>query len=40
MYTLIVCDTEPVAIEGIRSVLDTSGNWRLVAAETGIDRAL
>ncbi len=40
MYTLIVCDAEPVAIEGIRSVLDTSGEWSLVAAETAIDRAL
>ena len=40
MYTLIVCDAEPVAIEGIRSVLDTSREWSLVAAETAIDRAL
>jgi DNA-binding NarL/FixJ family response regulator len=36
----MVCDAEPVAIEGIRSVLDTSGEWTMVAAETSIDRAL
>ena len=40
MYTLIVCDAEPVAIEGIRSVLDSSGEWTMSAAETSIERAL
>lgn len=40
MHTLVVCDTEPVGIEGIRSILDsTSGEMRLVAAETSLAEA-
>lgn len=40
MYTVVVCDTEPVAIEGVRAVLESSGVWSLAAAETSLDRAL
>lgn len=40
MYTLVVCDTEPVAIEGIRSVLESSGDWVLSGTETGVEHAL
>jgi DNA-binding NarL/FixJ family response regulator len=40
VYTLMVCDAEPVAIEGIRSVLEGWGEWRMAAAETSIERAL
>ena len=40
MYTVVVCDAEPVAIEGVRAVLEPSGVWNLAAAETSVDRAL
>jgi len=40
VYTVVVCDTEPVAIEGVRAVLESSGVWNLAAAETSLDRAL
>lgn len=40
MYTVVVCDAEPVAIEGVRAVLESSGMWSLTAAETSLDRAL
>jgi len=39
VYTLVVCDAEPVAIEGVRSVLDGDG-LSLRAAETSLDQAL
>ena len=40
MYTVVVCDAEPVAIEGVRMVLQSSGAWSLTAAETSLDRTL
>jgi two-component system, NarL family, nitrate/nitrite response regulator NarL len=40
VYTVVVCDAEPVAIEGVRTVLQSSGAWSLTAAETSLDRAL
>jgi DNA-binding NarL/FixJ family response regulator len=38
--TIIVCDTEPVAIEGIRSLLENTEDLRLIAAETCLPEAL
>jgi two-component system, NarL family, nitrate/nitrite response regulator NarL len=41
--TIAVCDTEPIAIEGLRSLLDSAEGLRVVAAETslfeGVDTA-
>ena len=34
MKTVAVCDTEPVAIEGLRSLLQSADGLRVVAAET------
>jgi two-component system nitrate/nitrite response regulator NarL len=34
MITIAVCDSEPIAIEGLRSLLDSAEDLRLVAAET------
>ncbi|MBZ5576265.1 MAG: response regulator transcription factor [Acidobacteriia bacterium] len=39
MDTLVVCDTEPVAIEGIRGLLSTVEDLNLVAAETSLEVA-
>ncbi len=36
MDTLAVCDTEPIAIEGLRSLLQSSDTLRVVAAETSL----
>jgi len=42
--TVAICDTEPVAVEGLRSVLESAGGLRVVAAENclaaGLDMAL
>lgn len=38
--TLVVCDTEPVGIEGIRSILSAADGLALVAAETSITEAM
>ena len=40
MYTLVVCDAEPVAIEGIRRVLENSGEFIVRAAEASLDHAM
>jgi len=40
VYTVLVCDAEPVAIAGVRSVLAASGIWSVSATETSLDRAL
>lgn len=40
MYTVVVCDAEPVALEGVRTVLESSGVWNLAATETSLDLAL
>ena len=31
-----ICDTEPIAIEGMRAVLEASGDFRLAGAETSL----
>lgn len=36
MDTLAVCDTEPIAIEGLRSLLQSADGLRVVAAETSL----
>ena len=40
VYTVVVCDAEPVAIAGVRSVLESSGVWTIAATEICVDRAL
>jgi len=34
--SVAVCDTEPIAIEGLRSLLESAGGLRVVAAETSL----
>jgi DNA-binding NarL/FixJ family response regulator len=34
--TVVLCDTEPIAIEGLRSLLESSESLRVVAAETSL----
>ncbi|HEY1341713.1 MAG TPA: response regulator transcription factor [Bryobacteraceae bacterium] len=36
MHTVAVCDTEPVAIEGVRSLLESAEGMRVVAAENSV----
>ena len=36
METVVVCDTEPIAIEGLRSLLESADGLRVVAAETSL----
>ena len=36
METVAVCDTEPIAIEGLRSLLESADGMRVVAAETSL----
>jgi two-component system nitrate/nitrite response regulator NarL len=38
--TLVVCDVEPVALEGVRCVLEACSEITLSAAETHLDQAL
>ncbi len=40
MYTVVVCDAEPVAIEGVRSLLESAPELTLRAAETSLDHAV
>ena len=40
MYTLVVCDTEPVGIEGIRSILEGVEDLRMVAGTTSLEEAI
>ena len=40
MYTVAVCDTEPVAIEGLRSLLASIDGPRVVAAAHSLDDAV
>jgi DNA-binding NarL/FixJ family response regulator len=40
METVAVCDTEPIAIEGLRSLLESAGGLRVVAAETSLTDGL
>jgi two-component system, NarL family, nitrate/nitrite response regulator NarL len=43
LYTVALCDTEPIAMEGLRSLLEAGHELRVVAAETtlpdGLDAA-
>ncbi len=34
LVTIAVCDTEPIAIEGLRGLLESTGDLRVVAAES------
>jgi len=36
MKSVAICDTEPIAIEGVRALLDACGDLRLAAAETSL----
>jgi DNA-binding NarL/FixJ family response regulator len=36
VHTVAVCDTEPVAIEGVRSLLESAEGMRVVAAENSV----
>ena len=38
--TIAVCDTEPIAIEGLRSLLDSAEGLRVVATESSVADAL
>jgi len=38
--TLVVCDTEPIAIEGLRSLLDSAEGLRVVASENTLEDAM
>lgn len=40
MHTLVVCDTEPIAIEGLRNLLEPINGFRIVAAESSLPMAL
>ena len=40
MNTVVVCDAEPVAIAGVRSLLEASGVWTVSASESSLDPAL
>jgi two-component system nitrate/nitrite response regulator NarL len=40
VHTVVVCDAEPVAIAGVRSVLEASGAWTICATETSLERAV
>lgn len=39
MHTVVVCDTEPIAVEGLRSLLEGVEDVRLLAAEPSLDAA-
>jgi two-component system nitrate/nitrite response regulator NarL len=36
VHTIAICDTEPIAIEGLRSLLESAEGLRVVAAETSL----
>ena len=40
MHTIAICDTEPIAIEGLRSLLESAEGLRVVAAETSLGEGL
>lgn len=40
MHTLVVCDTEPIAMEGLRNLLEPINNFRIVAAENSLPEAM
>ncbi len=39
-YTIAVCDIEPVAVQGLRSLMESSGELSVVAAETSMADAM
>jgi DNA-binding NarL/FixJ family response regulator len=36
LYTVLLCDTEPIAMEGMRHLLESAGGLRVDAAETSL----
>jgi DNA-binding NarL/FixJ family response regulator len=40
VHTLVVCDTEPIAIEGLRNLLEPINDFRIVAAENSLPEAM
>src|SRR6266446_2078782 len=40
METVAVCDTEPIAIEGLRSLLESVEGLRVVATETSLPHGM
>ena len=40
MHTVAVCDTEPIAIEGLRRLLESVDGVRVVAAETALPKGM
>lgn len=40
MKTLVVCETEPIAVEGLRNLLEPGGEFRIVAAVGSLAEAL
>jgi DNA-binding NarL/FixJ family response regulator len=40
VHTLVVCDTEPIAIEGLRNLLEPIDDFRIVAAENSLPEAM
>jgi len=40
VHTLVVCDTEPIAIEGLRNLLEPVNGFRAVAAENSLPLAI
>src|ERR1700687_5482584 len=40
VHTLIVCETEPIAIEGLRNLLAPAGNFQIVAATNSLEEAM
>jgi two-component system, NarL family, nitrate/nitrite response regulator NarL len=40
VHTLVVCDTEPIAIEGLRNLLEPINDFRIVAAGNSLPEAM
>jgi DNA-binding NarL/FixJ family response regulator len=40
VHTLVICDTEPIAIEGLRKVLELADEFHVVAAESSLPEAM
>lgn len=40
MHTLLVCETEPIAIEGLRNLLAPTGDFHIVAATNSLGEAM
>ncbi len=37
MDSVVICDTEPIAMEGLRSLLESAEGFRLIATETSLE---